>query len=567
MDGETPLFHCCAEGKLEFVKLLLENSANINQARKDGSSPLYISCQEGYEEIVKLLINAGALIDQTEEYGYSPLFVACEKGHIQIVKELLKMQANIKLTSKYGETPLHFSCNKGHIEISQLLILHNADVTGKNPIPIDSIPNKKLKKLLLAKEKEEKEEQEKNRSIELRRTYSIAGWIDYLFSPKKPVPNRPDRKEPPKTPQVVISQKPPVIHPQVKSMKECTKLEVFKWISAFLLKRSERIPENLYSIINDNGITGEVLAEMSEEEMQRMFNFNFGITMLLRKERSRPITYGQEENTVKRITSFLYEVSINNPPIGEEFIHNKRFHDNSDTNCTYLTALAPLVTLRSNEELLSFKKAIQFAYGEEFDELSYQSSLAYGTNIYESLPIKERNYGLSLEECNSIYFYTLEWATSSLNLYSRLNRDLSCAERDRNAPKWKHYLHYLFSGLRKLPKEELKQDLYRGVDQNLVKRFPEKYKVGSRIIWYGFTSTTTNFSKVKSFIGNAEGTIFVMNGCFSGRSVNKFSGHGGESEVILPAGSRFEIVGVIYFGDITIIQLKQLGSLELLEME
>jgi len=69
--------------------------------------------------------------------------------------------------------------------------------------------------------------------------------------------------------------------------------------------------------------------------------------------------------------------------------------------------------------------------------------------------------------------------------------------------------------------------------------------IGNTITWYGFTSTTTNLGKVQSFLADEESTIFCINGCFSGRSIQQFSGHPDEAEVLIPPGSRFSIVSII----------------------
>jgi len=149
-----------------------------------------------------------------------------------------------------------------------------------------------------------------------------------------------------------------------------------------------------------------------------------------------------------------------------------------------------------------------------------------------------------------------------------MNNDLSSSTRDENTPKWRYYLYYLFNALRKIPIWRVNQDLYRGVRLNLVKKYPNKYQEGNEIIWFGVTSTTTNLKAVKSFIGNEEGTIFSINSCLSGRDVHKFSGHEDEAEVLVPPGSRFKIMGIIESQVMTIIQLKQIPTLEkLLKLE
>jgi len=157
-------------------------------------------------------------------------------------------------------------------------------------------------------------------------------------------------------------------------------------------------------------------------------------------------------------------------------------------------------------------------------------------------------------------FYTLEWDSPSLNLYTRLNSDLSSSKRNQSAPIWKFYLYYLFNSLRKIPIWKENHDVYRGVSKNLVLIYPEIYSIGKTITWYGFTSTTTSIGNVQDFLGNEESTIFCINGCLSGRLIQKFSGRPNEEEVIIPPGSRFTIVSIMK-GRITIVQLKQINSL------
>jgi len=236
-------------------------------------------------------------------------------------------------------------------------------------------------------------------------------------------------------------------------------------------------------------------------------------------------------------------------------------HDYFDPS--FNTALAPMIIITDSEEVLPFEEAVKSIYDDhdhEGDLVSFKANIPYAADTYKKLSAPEKNYGLILDEFRSIYFYTLE----TFNLYKDLNRDLSSSTRDKNAPKWKHYLYYLFNALRKIPPWVSNQDLYRGVNQNLVKKYPNKYVSGKDITFYGFTSTSTKLEKVKDFIGKSEGTILSINGCFSGRLINTFSGYPEESEVLIPAGSRFTIISVLEFENITMIQLKQIPTLEIL---
>ena len=55
--GVTPLWQASGKGHIEVVKLLLDNKADVNTARKaDGVTPLFMASQEGHTDIVKLLL-------------------------------------------------------------------------------------------------------------------------------------------------------------------------------------------------------------------------------------------------------------------------------------------------------------------------------------------------------------------------------------------------------------------------------------------------------------------------------------------------------------------------------
>jgi len=141
--------------------------------------------------------------------------------------------------------------------------------------------------------------------------------------------------------------------------------------------------------------------------------------------------------------------------------------------------------------------------------------------------------------------------------------------REVETPKWKYYLYFLFNALKKIPKAVLQQDVYRGVDCNLVKDYPTKYVVGKKIIWYSFTSTTTNLQKIMRFLPPTKPrTIFTINGVFSGRYLQQFSAHPSESEVLLPPASRFEVLSIVKLDPNThMIQMKQIPGIEKLGLE
>jgi len=239
---------------------------------------------------------------------------------------------------------------------------------------------------------------------------------------------------------------------------------------------------------------------------------------------------------------------------------NPRCFDNLESNAR--VPLAPFILLNSSESPVPFEDAILCAYEGVSISDYLDSFMAHGEGeIFEYLVKKGTT--ITLPECLAVYFYTLEWPQKDLNTYTRLNKCLVSENREGARP-WSFFLHYLFGALIKIPKWNCQQDLYRGVSCNLVQDYPDKYILGTKITWYSCTSTTTNLPKIMAFLPqNKPRTIFTINGVFSGRPIQNFSAVPDEAEILIPPGSRFEIVGVVQLdANTTMIQMKQVASLE-----
>jgi len=289
------------------------------------------------------------------------------------------------------------------------------------------------------------------------------------------------------------------------------------------------------------------------------------LSLLERKRVGKALAKGAQENKITNTPS-----EINNCYFG-------------DFECESRQALAPLVLLKQSDIPVSLEDSMIMAYdGELNNNIIFTSNLPISTNLHEILvqqgeyELEENQlhkYDLTRDEFLSIFFYTLEWKDNTLNTYSRLNYALTSHDRDLQSPKWRFYLHHLFNGLRKIPKWNCTHDLYRGVKGDLTQKYPEKYVVGKTITWYAFSSATTRVDVITSFVLSDKpepepGTVFTLNGVFSGRSVKHFSAMPKESEILIPPGSMFKVMSVTHIHLVAWIQLKQIPTLEtLLKME
>lgn len=93
--GWTPLHSACFSDKknINMVKLLLSNEkTEINKRTKDGKTALHYAVEAGRLDVVKLLIENGAKIDIKDKKGYNPLRIAKKLNNIEIEQYLIEIK-------------------------------------------------------------------------------------------------------------------------------------------------------------------------------------------------------------------------------------------------------------------------------------------------------------------------------------------------------------------------------------------------------------------------------------------------------------------------------------------
>ncbi|CAC5412498.1 unnamed protein product [Mytilus coruscus] len=124
--GVSSLYAACVKGHTNIVYLLLGANADVFRCDKFGKSPLFVACENGHANTVKLLLEHNAEISPCGKSKKSPFFVACEKGHADIVRILIKTKRNIYQSDRFGRSPLYVACREGHAEIVNILLSNNA---------------------------------------------------------------------------------------------------------------------------------------------------------------------------------------------------------------------------------------------------------------------------------------------------------------------------------------------------------------------------------------------------------------------------------------------------------
>ena len=130
MDIDSLLIKQVKEGKLEIVKFLVENGANINSQ----ISPLITASKHGHLEIVKYLLDQGININynigSNACCGVIALNKAAINGHLDIVKVLVE-RCDLDITNIANV--IDYATTKGNLEIVKYLIEHynvNIEITN-----------------------------------------------------------------------------------------------------------------------------------------------------------------------------------------------------------------------------------------------------------------------------------------------------------------------------------------------------------------------------------------------------------------------------------------------------
>lgn len=87
--GSTLLHIACVSNLRSVVRLLQNDTLNINEQDSSGNTPLHYSASWGHEEITEMLLKAGATVEAKNQHGFTPLHYAADNGHNNIVKLLL----------------------------------------------------------------------------------------------------------------------------------------------------------------------------------------------------------------------------------------------------------------------------------------------------------------------------------------------------------------------------------------------------------------------------------------------------------------------------------------------
>lgn len=127
--GQPALHVACQFGKIECVRVLLQNKADVNATQRNGNSALQIAALEGRADVIEELVRHGATINASNDDGATALFCAVLKGELEAVRMLLRNQTDVNAKAAAAQRALDKAASGGHAEILRLLLGAGASVT------------------------------------------------------------------------------------------------------------------------------------------------------------------------------------------------------------------------------------------------------------------------------------------------------------------------------------------------------------------------------------------------------------------------------------------------------
>lgn len=120
------------ESRINMMKLLIDNKANINYTDENGFTPLNIAIESGDMELTKFLITNGANVNSLMQDGVSLIGYAIAQNNMDLLQILIENGANVNYTvgDSWANTPLQTASRLGLDNVVRILLTRNADINA-----------------------------------------------------------------------------------------------------------------------------------------------------------------------------------------------------------------------------------------------------------------------------------------------------------------------------------------------------------------------------------------------------------------------------------------------------
>lgn len=115
-----------SERALEFLRLMLNNGADVHSLDSYNGTGLIRAADRGYVEIVRELLKTPIVVDHVNRLGWTALLEAIILGtgdarRTEVVHLLVEAGANVNLGDRLGVTPLQHARSKGYTAMASII--------------------------------------------------------------------------------------------------------------------------------------------------------------------------------------------------------------------------------------------------------------------------------------------------------------------------------------------------------------------------------------------------------------------------------------------------------------
>ena len=117
----TALILAARYDRIEVLKVLIDNNANIKAQDNDGDHAASLAARNGNHDALKMLVAKDrSVIDLKRLDGETPLIHATILGNVDVVKFLVHENANVNLKDNLGNTAIHYAIQYLYPEITKI---------------------------------------------------------------------------------------------------------------------------------------------------------------------------------------------------------------------------------------------------------------------------------------------------------------------------------------------------------------------------------------------------------------------------------------------------------------